>query len=96
MSLSEEKRLAFHFIWLIITFFSGEFKAFASAGNVYDRLVLSFAPSIWELDDVKKGTICSASPSSPSLPFPLLFQCVSLYIKVFFVSYLEEQTTMEG
>lgn len=35
-----------------------EFKAFAAEGNVYDRLVKSIAPSIWELDDVKKGVLC--------------------------------------
>lgn len=29
-----------------------------SEGNVYDRLVRSIAPSIWELDDVKKGVLC--------------------------------------
>ena len=31
---------------------------FASQGNVYTRLVESFAPSIWEMDDVKKGILC--------------------------------------
>jgi len=35
-----------------------EFKAFAQAGSCYDRLVASFAPSIWELDDVKRGVLC--------------------------------------
>ena len=35
-----------------------EFKAFAQAGACYDRLVSSFAPSIWELDDVKRGLLC--------------------------------------
>ena len=35
-----------------------EFYAFAQAGNVYDRLVKSFAPSIWEMDDVKRGLLC--------------------------------------
>ncbi len=25
---------------------------------MYQRLLLSFAPSIWELDDVKKGVLC--------------------------------------
>lgn len=28
------------------------------AGNVYERLVKSFAPSIWELSDVKRGALC--------------------------------------
>lgn len=35
-----------------------EFKDFVAKGNVYDRLVASFAPSIWEMDDVKKGILC--------------------------------------
>ncbi|CAD8175634.1 unnamed protein product [Paramecium octaurelia] len=26
--------------------------------NIYDRLVKSIAPSIWEMDDVKKGVLC--------------------------------------
>jgi len=48
-----------------------EFKAFAQAGSCYDRLVASFAPSIWELDDVKRGVLClllggSAGSSSSS------------------------------
>jgi len=32
-----------------------EFRQFASMGSVYERLVKSFAPSIWEMDDVKRG-----------------------------------------
>lgn len=35
-----------------------EFYAFAQEGHVYDRLVKSFAPSIWEMDDVKRGLLC--------------------------------------
>ncbi len=35
-----------------------EFKQFANSGNVYERLVNSFAPSIWELNDVKRGILC--------------------------------------
>lgn len=27
-------------------------------GYVYDRLVKSFAPSVWEMDDVKRGLLC--------------------------------------
>ena len=30
----------------------------AGRPNVYDLLVKSLAPSIWELDDVKKGVLC--------------------------------------
>lgn len=26
--------------------------------NIYDMLVASIAPSIWQLDDVKKGILC--------------------------------------
>lgn len=33
-------------------------QAFATSPNVYERLVESFAPSIWEMDDVKKGILC--------------------------------------
>jgi hypothetical protein len=35
-----------------------EFHAFANGGNAYERLVKSFAPSIWEMDDVKRGLLC--------------------------------------
>ena len=35
-----------------------EFETFARTGNVYDKLIKSFAPSIWELDDVKRGVLC--------------------------------------
>ena len=38
-----------------------EFENFAKpVGNmtVYDKLIQSFAPSIWELDDVKRGVLC--------------------------------------
>jgi DNA replication licensing factor MCM4 len=35
-----------------------EFKAFAADGDVYNRLVQAFAPSIWEMDDVKRGILC--------------------------------------
>ena len=31
---------------------------FATRGNVYDKLLRSFAPSIWELEDVKRGALC--------------------------------------
>ena len=34
------------------------FQTFAAQGNVYERLVSSFAPSIWEMDDVKRGVLC--------------------------------------
>ena len=35
-----------------------EFYAFTAAGNAYERLVKSFAPSIWEMEDVKRGLLC--------------------------------------
>lgn len=35
-----------------------EFENFASSPDIYDRLVKAIAPSIWELDDVKKGVLC--------------------------------------
>ena len=35
-----------------------EFENFANTGNVYEKLIQSFAPSIWELDDVKRGVLC--------------------------------------
>jgi DNA replication licensing factor MCM4 len=35
-----------------------EFYKFAAQGNAYDRLVRSFAPSIWEMEDVKRGLLC--------------------------------------
>jgi DNA replication licensing factor MCM4 len=35
-----------------------QFVRFAGSPNVEERLVKSFAPSIWEMDDVKKGLLC--------------------------------------
>ncbi len=35
-----------------------EFIRFSQSRNVEERLVKSFAPSIWEMDDVKKGLLC--------------------------------------
>lgn len=35
-----------------------EFRRIASHPNVYNNLAFSLAPSIWELDDVKKGILC--------------------------------------
>jgi DNA replication licensing factor MCM4 len=35
-----------------------EFQEFCRQGDVYNRLINSFAPSIWELEDVKKGILC--------------------------------------
>ena len=35
-----------------------ELESIASSPDIYERLVASVAPSIWELDDVKKGVLC--------------------------------------
>ncbi|CAM9545469.1 unnamed protein product, partial [Discosporangium mesarthrocarpum] len=35
-----------------------QFKEVASDPNVYEKLISAIAPSIWELDDVKKGVLC--------------------------------------
>lgn len=35
-----------------------ELMSLARSPDIYDRLVQSLAPSIWELDDVKKGVLC--------------------------------------
>lgn len=35
-----------------------EFEAFARSGDVYTSLVAAFAPSIWEMEDVKRGVLC--------------------------------------
>jgi len=35
-----------------------ELEALSKKPDVYDRLVKALAPSIWELDDVKKGVLC--------------------------------------
>ena len=35
-----------------------KFRTFAAQDNVYERLINSFAPSIWEMDDVKRGVLC--------------------------------------
>ena len=35
-----------------------EFEQFARSDGVYNRLVQAFAPSIWEMEDVKRGILC--------------------------------------
>nr|WCZ58672.1 DNA replication licensing factor MCM4 [Seculamonas ecuadoriensis] len=35
-----------------------ELRELSGQPDIYERLVASFAPSIWELDDVKKGILC--------------------------------------
>lgn len=35
-----------------------ELQSLARSPDIYDKLVQSLAPSIWELDDVKKGVLC--------------------------------------
>lgn len=35
-----------------------ELRRLASQPDIYERLVAAFAPSIWEMDDVKKGLLC--------------------------------------
>lgn len=35
-----------------------ELEALSQTPDVYDRLVKALAPSIWEMDDVKKGVLC--------------------------------------
>lgn len=35
-----------------------ELEALSQMPDIYDRLVRALAPSIWEMDDVKKGVLC--------------------------------------
>ena len=35
-----------------------ELRAMAQDPNIYDTLTASIAPSIWEMDDVKRGILC--------------------------------------
>ena len=35
-----------------------EFEAMGNNGDIYERLVASLAPSIWEMEEVKKGLLC--------------------------------------
>ena len=35
-----------------------EFKEFVRDGRSYEKLVQAFAPSIWEMNDVKRGLLC--------------------------------------
>jgi DNA replication licensing factor MCM4 len=35
-----------------------KFLRLAAAPGIYDKLVYSLAPSIWEQDDIKKGLLC--------------------------------------
>ncbi len=41
-------------------------EALAKDPNLYAKLVSSLAPSIWELDDVKKGILCQLFGGSAS------------------------------
>ena len=51
-----------------------QFKEFSEQGDVYNRLVNSFAPSIWEMEDVKKGVLCQLfGGTSKRLQVILLF-----------------------
>eukprot|EP00850_Spirogloea_muscicola_P026634 SM008923S23792 [mRNA] locus=s8923:126:554:- [translate_table: standard] len=34
--------------------------------DVYERLARSLAPSIWELDDIKKGLLCQVTIAAPA------------------------------
>ena len=43
------------------------FKEMASRADIYDRLVRSVAPSIWELDDCKKGLLCQLFGGVPKV-----------------------------
>ena len=38
-----------------------EFRALAADPDVYDKLTAAVAPSIWELDDVKRGILCQVN-----------------------------------
>lgn len=38
--------------------FSGAMQELSKEPDIYDKLVASIAPSIWQLEDVKKGILC--------------------------------------
>lgn len=42
-------------------------KVLASQPDIYQKLIASFAPSIYEMDDVKKGLLCQVRDCFPLL-----------------------------
>ena len=40
--------------------------------DIYDKLTVSIAPSIWELDDVKRGILCQLFGGTSKVPGPAL------------------------
>ena len=50
------------------------FQALAAEPDIYDKLVASLAPSIYQMEDVKKGILCQlfGGASKANLPGPLL------------------------
>lgn len=51
-------------------------KQISQEPDIYEKLMRSVAPSIWELDDIKKGLLCQVRHQFPSLP-QLLFNICS-------------------
>lgn len=47
-----------------------ELHAIASDPDVYEHLVASVAPSIWQLEDVKKGLLCQLFGGVSKVPWP--------------------------
>lgn len=39
----------------------------ANDPNIYEKLVASLAPSVWEMEDVKKGLLCQLFGGSESV-----------------------------
>jgi DNA replication licensing factor MCM4 len=45
-----------------------QFRTLAADPGVYDQLTAAIAPSIWELDDVKRGILCQMLGGNDRLP----------------------------
>jgi DNA replication licensing factor MCM4 len=45
-----------------------QFRTLAADPGVYDKLTAAIAPSIWELDDVKRGILCQMLGGNDRLP----------------------------
>ncbi len=43
------------------------FQSLARQPDIYEKLVRSVAPSIWELDDCKKGILCQLFGGVPKV-----------------------------
>ena len=56
-------------------------RALGDQPDIYDRLVKSVAPSIWQMDDVKKGILAQLFGGSSKACAPCLGQLLSCMLQ---------------